>query len=105
MDFLLNKGGNLWLEKGLRTDLKNGLSDEDFQKRENFFGSNRKEKIVVASLWSFFIDAFEDTLLRVLLVAGCVSIILSTIVNVDHRERAWIEGFAIVFAAFFVAFV
>lgn len=105
IDFFLNKGGNFWLEKGLRTDFKNGLTEEDFSLRESYFGNNRKERIVIPSLFSFFIEAFEDTLLKVLLVAGIVSIVLDMIANANERAIAWIEGFSIIFAALFVAFV
>lgn len=89
----------------MRTDLKNGLQEEDFQKRENFFGSNRKDKIVVPSIWRFFLNAFEDILLKVLLIAGAVSIILDMIAKADNRALAWIEGFSIIFSSVFVAFV
>ena len=105
VDLLLSKGGVAWLERGLRTDLKNGLSDEDFAARERHFGHNRKEKIIVPSLFRFFIDAFEDTLLRVLLIAGVISIVLDMLANAHERAIAWIEGFSIIFAALFVAFV
>lgn len=104
VDFLINKGGYKWLEQGIRTDLKNGLTDNSFEEREKYFGTNKKEKIIVPSLWHFFIEAFEDILLRVLLVAGSISIILDMIVQTDNWALAWIEGFSIIFAALFVAF-
>jgi hypothetical protein len=58
VDFLVNKGSYKWLEQGLRTDLRNGLTDNNFEEREKFFGTNKKEKIIVPSLWHFFIEAF-----------------------------------------------
>jgi hypothetical protein len=51
------------------------------------------------------IDALEDFMLRVLLVAGCVSIILEMIAKPDHRTTAWFEGFAIILAVFIVVLV
>ena len=60
---------------------------------------------MIPSLFRFFLDAFEDTLLKILLVAGIVSIIVDEIANADERPIAWIEGFSILFAAIFVAFI
>lgn len=51
------------------------------------------------------IDALEDFMLRVLLIAGVVSIILEMISAADHRETAWIEGFAIILAVIIVVSV
>lgn len=50
-------------------------------------------------------DALEDFMLRVLLVAGVVSIILEMISKADERSIAWIEGFAIIMAVFIVVIV
>lgn len=51
------------------------------------------------------IDALEDFMLRVLLLAGVVSIILEMISAADHWTTAWIEGFAIILAVFIVVTV
>jgi hypothetical protein len=51
------------------------------------------------------LDALEDFMLRVLLVAGVVSIVLEMISKSDHRSTAWIEGFAIILAVFIVVMV
>lgn len=40
-------------------------------------------------------DASHDFILRVLICAGIASIIINVITEADHRETAWIEGFAI----------
>ena len=50
-------------------------------------------------------DALEDFMLRVLLVAGVVSIVLEMIVHPEKRSLAWIEGFAIILAVFIVVLV
>lgn len=44
-------------------------------------------------------------MLRLLLVAGVVSIILEMIFHADNRSVAWIEGFAIILAVFIVVLV
>jgi hypothetical protein len=51
------------------------------------------------------LDALEDFMLRVLLVAGVVSIVLEMISHADRRSSAWIEGFAIILAVFIVVLV
>ena len=45
LDYYEEQGGEEWLEKGLKTDFKNGISSETILERERHFGSNRKEKI------------------------------------------------------------
>lgn len=50
-------------------------------------------------------EAFEDLILRILFVAGIVSIGINTWAEEDHREIAWIEGFAILIAVFLVVIV
>ena len=45
VDYLLMKGGYWWLQKGLATDFKNGLTEDDFEEREKHFGHNRSEMI------------------------------------------------------------
>jgi len=50
-------------------------------------------------------EAFEDLILRILFVAGIVSIGINTWAEEDHREIAWIEGFAILVAVFLVVIV
>lgn len=44
------------------------------------------------------LGALDDFTLKILLVAAIASIILNMIVEEDHRETAWIEGFAILCA-------
>lgn len=50
-------------------------------------------------------EAFDDFILRVLFVAGIISIPLNTWADEDHRSIAWIEGFAILVAVFIVVIV
>jgi len=51
------------------------------------------------SLWEIFLGALDDFTLKILLVAAVVSIIVETITS-DHKDIAWIEGFAILVAVF-----
>jgi hypothetical protein len=55
---------------------------------------------------SLFCEALDDFILKILLVAACLSIALEVGVAKDEeRPTAWIEGFAILVAVFVVAFV
>lgn len=51
------------------------------------------------------ICALEDFTLRILIVASFVSIGISVGTETEHRERAWIEGFAIFVAVMISSFV
>ncbi len=42
VEYLESKEGDIWIEKGLYTDFKNGLTGADQSEREAHFGSNRK---------------------------------------------------------------
>ena len=50
-------------------------------------------------------EAFEDLVLRILFVAGIVTIAINVWAEEDHRSTAWIEGFAILIAVFLVVIV
>lgn len=50
-------------------------------------------------------DAFDDMILRILFVAGIVSIGINTWAEEDHRSIAWIEGLAILVAVALVVSV
>ncbi len=93
------------MERGIQTDLKNGIKNENLEARESYFGTNRKDKVIIPNLLAFMLEAFEDFMLRVLTCAGIVSIVLEVISKADHRSTAWIEGFAIILAVFIVVTV
>lgn len=58
------------------------------------------------SFIELFLDALEDFTLRILLVAACISIIIDvSTADADHRNTAWLEGFAIFVAVFVCSFV
>lgn len=52
-----------------------------------------------------FFGAMDDLMLKILIVAAFISIIVSMIFEADHRETAWIEGFAILMAVLVVSTV
>lgn len=50
-------------------------------------------------------EAFDDLIMKILFVAGIASIIINTWAEEDHRQTAWIEGFAILVAVSLVVIV
>lgn len=89
----------------MQTNIKTGVDISTLESREKAYGSNRKAKVKPKSLLRLMWEAFEDLILRILFVAGIVSIGINTWAEADHRETAWIEGFAILVAVFLVVMV
>ena len=71
----------------LKVDLKKGLTGADMPQRKEFFGSNEQEKPEVEGFWTKFFDALQDFMLKVLIVAGCFSIIVDMIVSKPDERR------------------
>lgn len=67
--------------KEFEVDVEQGLSSEDVERRRKKWGLNELEKHSGPSVWKLIIDQFNDTLVRILLVAAVVSFVL-----------AWIDG-------------
>eukprot|EP01018_Ginkgo_biloba_P020202 Gb_01120 [translate_table: standard] len=67
--------------KEFQVDIKQGLSSEDVERCRRKYGWNELEKHPGPSIWRLILDQFNDTLVRILLVAAVVSFVL-----------AWIDG-------------
>lgn len=67
--------------KEFEVDVERGLSSEDVERRRKIWGWNELEKHSGPSVWKLILDQFNDTLVRILLVAAVVSFVL-----------AWIDG-------------
>ena len=99
-------GGPEGIAGRLKVDLKIGLTGRDFEARRAHFGHNESEKLKAKSFFTLFIAALDDFMLKVLMVASVFSIVLDMLLaSPDHRQHAWIEGFAIMVAVFIVASV
>lgn len=105
VDFLYQEGGYEWLQKGLKTDINSGINSSTIEARSKFYGTNQKPKIKPKTFFELALNTLEDFILRILIVAGIASIIINEIIEADHRETAWIEGFAILVAVFLVVIV
>lgn len=104
IDFVEQMGGNQWLETGLATDFKNGVNSSTLEARAESFGDNMKKKIKIKTFWELCVDAAKDLILIILMFAGIISIIINMIME-EHKELAWIEGFAIILAVVIVIVV
>ncbi|CAD8110921.1 unnamed protein product [Paramecium sonneborni] len=101
IDELENIDGLQNLEMSLCTNFTKGLKGDDFKEREILFGNNKKPVIPPKTYIKLLLQALEDFIMRVLLVASIVSIIIGVATaDDDHRSLAWIEGFAIFIAVF-----
>ena len=99
-------GGVKEVVRKLQSSVVKGLNggDNELAHRRKIFGSNYIPPQPPKSFLGFLIDAFKDTLLIILMIAGLLSLILGVTVEED-KSTAWIEGFAIFVAVIIVALV
>ncbi|KAL8089764.1 hypothetical protein AgCh_039303 [Apium graveolens] len=64
-------------EEVLKVNRESGLSSEEVEKRRQIYGWNELEKHEGQSIFSLILDQFNDTLVRILLVAAVVSFVLA----------------------------
>ena len=101
-DYVQALGGMASLEEKLGTNLVTGLSaEDDLPAREAQFGSNRRQPVKRRTYIQIVMDTLEDTTMRILIVAGIISLILGVTLD-EHKETGWIEGFAILIAVLIV---
>jgi calcium-translocating P-type ATPase len=84
-------------EQGTSTE-----EDEQFQERKQIFGVNHYPEPPMKGFWMLYLESFNDVTLLVLLVAAIVSLVIGMI---EHPEKGWIEGTAILIATQIVALV
>ncbi|XP_027179580.1 calcium-transporting ATPase 1, endoplasmic reticulum-type-like [Coffea eugenioides] len=64
-------------EKYYETNRVSGLSSQDVIKKREIYGYNELEKPEGPSFWKLILDQFNDTLVRILLVAAVISFLLA----------------------------
>lgn len=67
--------------ESLKVDVTRGLTAADLPDRREHFGSNEMKKPEAEGFWAKFFDALQDFMLKVLIVAGCFSIIVDMLVS------------------------
>ncbi len=100
LKYIEDKFGDLdSLADKVKTSLKDGLEGNDFEKRDEHFGSNEKAPPPTKGICKLFLEALDDLMLKILIVSAIISIIISMIfADDDERSIAWVEGGAILFA-------
>ena len=99
---LEENGGIDSLLKKLKTDKTKGINSTDC--RENEFGSNRVFIEPVPPFCDFVLEALEDLMIRILIVAAIVEIVLGTTLS-DNPKTDWIDGLSIIIAIVVVVLV
>ncbi|KAA3464929.1 Cation-transporting P-type ATPase [Gossypium australe] len=64
-------------EKHYDVSRKSGLSTAEVENRRKIYGNNELEKHEGQSIWSLIMEQFNDTLVRILLLAAVVSFVLA----------------------------
>lgn len=105
VDFLESQGGSDAILRGLKSDLENGISSSSLQTRIDMYGDNEREEIPIKTFCQLACEALNDYMLIIMCIAGVANIIINMITEADHRETAWIEGFAILLAVAIVVIV
>ena len=96
-------GGVFELAKQLGiANINKGLTPEQALQMRERFGSNKFPEKPTVPFWKIYVESFGDTVLLILIAAAIVSLILGMI---EHPEKGWIEGTAILIAVQLVAIV
>lgn len=103
IDYLQSIGGIEYLFEKLKTSEEKGIDSSTIQSRLEAFGTNRPPMVPVKGFCVLFVEALNDLTLIILMIAAVISIGVNMITEADHRETAWIEGFAILCAVFISA--
>lgn len=81
--------------KTLKTNLKQGLTSSEVEKRLNEHGPNELEAEEPESLWSKILEQFKDLLVQILLGAAIISFIFACLGDGDEGLTAFVEPFVI----------
>lgn len=105
IDAIEKLGGIFVFEDLLNVIFSNGLTGQDFIKRKDIYGKNKRPKPKRKTYFDFLKEAMSDKILIILMIMGAISLALGLGLEPEHRSYSWIEGFAIVFAVFLVVTV
>lgn len=93
--------------KHFEVDPKKGLSTADVEKARAKYGKNELDEEPGKSLFTLIMEQFEDLLVRILLLAACISFVLAYIddSNADEGWVAYVEPLVILLILIANAFV
>ena len=95
-------GGPEGIMQKLKTDPKRGISS--LLNRENDFGSNHLFIEPVPPFCSYYKEALDDLMIRILIAAALVQIILGSLFG-EHPAQDWVDGVSIIAAVIVVTLV
>ena len=95
-------GGSEGIMAKLKTDAKRGIDSKN--DRENDFGSNKVFIEPVPPFCSYVLEALEDLMVRILIIAAVVQIVLGATLG-EEPEKDWIDGLSIIIAILVVTLV
>jgi magnesium-transporting ATPase (P-type) len=95
-------GGPEGIMQKLKTDPKKGISST--LNRENDFGSNRLFIEPIPPFCSYYKEALDDLMIKILIAAAVVQIILGSLFGEDP-SKDWIDGLSIIVAVIVVTLV
>uniref|UniRef100_P70083-2 Isoform SERCA1A of Sarcoplasmic/endoplasmic reticulum calcium ATPase 1 n=1 Tax=Makaira nigricans TaxID=13604 RepID=P70083-2 len=72
-----------------------GLSPDQFKKNLDKFGYNELPAEEGKSIWDLIVEQFEDLLVRILLLAACISFVLAWFEEGEETITAFVEPFVI----------
>ncbi|XP_077062026.1 ATPase sarcoplasmic/endoplasmic reticulum Ca2+ transporting 1, like [Siphateles boraxobius] len=72
-----------------------GLSPDQFKKNLTKFGYNELPAEEGKSVWELIVEQFEDLLVRILLLAACISFVLAWFEEGEETVTAFVEPFVI----------
>uniref|UniRef100_A0AAQ4P7B5 Calcium-transporting ATPase n=1 Tax=Gasterosteus aculeatus aculeatus TaxID=481459 RepID=A0AAQ4P7B5_GASAC len=72
-----------------------GLSSEEVKKQRERYGPNELPAEEGKSLWELVVEQFEDLLVRILLLAACISFVLAWFEEGEETVTAFVEPFVI----------
>ncbi|XP_040885182.1 ATPase sarcoplasmic/endoplasmic reticulum Ca2+ transporting 1, like isoform X1 [Toxotes jaculatrix] len=72
-----------------------GLSPDQFKKNLDKYGYNELPAEEGKSIWELIIEQFEDLLVRILLLAACISFVLAWFEEGEETVTAFVEPFVI----------
>ena len=81
--------------KVLHVNYKQGLTSQEAAKRLAMIGANELAKTPPATMWSQVLEQFKDTLVRVLLVAACISFFIALTDEASKDWTAYVEPMVI----------
>ena len=99
---LQNLGGMEAVERKLVTSVQHGIDRGSVGDRVRVFGDNKPREKDPVTFCELVCDALEDTTLRILIGAACVSLIVGSI---EDPTDGWLEGVAILCAVVIVVSV